>query len=303
MWLVKWFRRTIGKGLLSLSMSTQCREYQTSSCSLNHKYITVAVEEYIVSEIILLDTIGMRSTDPFPFDNIDRLSLVTPCRLLIENEKSVCHDDDRIPWNCSLLWTRKYRIHYSDVIMSAMAYQITSLSIVYSTVCSAVDQRKHQRSASLAFVRGIHRWPMDSPHKGPVTRKYLPLITSSYVDPLGMGKYRPHTQTKPSYFHGDTRATAVQVYITSTGIVMRLLLSQWINPKWFWCTHHPESKVHEANMGSIWGQLDLAKPHVGPMNFAIWTYVHKNRNVTRTTVSILSGFYAICCHNYESGHL
>ena len=38
-------------------------------------------------------------------------------------------------------------------------------------VCSGADQRKHQRPASLAFVRGIHRWPVDSPHKGSVTRK------------------------------------------------------------------------------------------------------------------------------------
>ena len=55
--------------------------------------------------------------------------------------------------------------------MSAMASQITSLTIVYSTVYSGTDQRKHQNSASLAFVRGIHRWPVNSPHKGPVTRK------------------------------------------------------------------------------------------------------------------------------------
>ena len=61
--------------------------------------------------------------------------------------------------------------HYNDVIMSAMASQITSLTIVYSTVYSGTDQRKHQSSASLAFVRGIHRWPVNSPHKGPVTRK------------------------------------------------------------------------------------------------------------------------------------
>ena len=33
------------------------------------------------------------------------------------------------------------------------------------------DQRKHQSSVSLAFVRGIHRWSVNSPHKGPVTRK------------------------------------------------------------------------------------------------------------------------------------
>ena len=36
------------------------------------------------------------------------------------------------------------------------------------------DQRKHQRSASLAFVRGIHRGPVNSPHKWPVTRKMFP---------------------------------------------------------------------------------------------------------------------------------
>ena len=65
-------------------------------------------------------------------------------------------------------------MHYGDVIMSAMASQITSLAIVYSTVSSGADQRKHQSSASLAFVRGIHRWPVNSPHKGPVTRKLFP---------------------------------------------------------------------------------------------------------------------------------
>ena len=61
--------------------------------------------------------------------------------------------------------------HYNDVIMSAMASQVTSLTIVYSTVYSGADQRKHQSSASLAFMRGIHRWPVNSPHKRPVMRK------------------------------------------------------------------------------------------------------------------------------------
>ena len=64
--------------------------------------------------------------------------------------------------------------HYNEVIMSALASQITSLTIVYSTVCSGVDQRKHQSSASLAFVRGIHRWSVNSPHKWPVTREMFP---------------------------------------------------------------------------------------------------------------------------------
>ena len=65
----------------------------------------------------------------------------------------------------------KYWYHYSGVIISAMASQITSLAIVYSTVYSGADERKHQSSASLAFGRGIHRWPVNSPHKRPVTRK------------------------------------------------------------------------------------------------------------------------------------
>ena len=58
--------------------------------------------------------------------------------------------------------------------MGAIASQITSLMIVYSIVYSDVDQRKHQSSASLAFVRGIHRGPVNSPHKWPVTPKMFP---------------------------------------------------------------------------------------------------------------------------------
>ena len=59
--------------------------------------------------------------------------------------------------------------HYSDIIMGAIASQITGLTIVYSTIYPDADQRKHQSSASLAFVRGIHRG-----HKGPVTQKMFP---------------------------------------------------------------------------------------------------------------------------------
>ena len=66
------------------------------------------------------------------------------------------------------------RNHHSDVIMGAMESQITSLTIVYSTVYSGAHQRKHQRSASLAFMWGIHRWPVYSPNKWSVTRKMFP---------------------------------------------------------------------------------------------------------------------------------
>ena len=82
----------------------------------------------------------------------------------------------QVPSRCILLWMydRLCPHHYGDVIMSAIASQITSLTIVYSAVYSDADQRKHQGSASLAFVRGIHRGPVNSPHKWPVTRKMFP---------------------------------------------------------------------------------------------------------------------------------
>ena len=58
--------------------------------------------------------------------------------------------------------------------MGEIASDITSLAIVFSTAYSVTDHRKHQSSASLAFVRGIHRWPVNSPHKWPETRKMFP---------------------------------------------------------------------------------------------------------------------------------
>ena len=78
-------------------------------------------------------------------------------------------------------------IHYNGVIMGAIASQITCLTIVYSTVYSDAGQRKHQSSASLAFVQGIHRGPVNSPHKWPVTRKIFPfddVIMSTKTRPV-----------------------------------------------------------------------------------------------------------------------
>ena len=64
--------------------------------------------------------------------------------------------------------------HYCDVRMSPTASQITSLTIIYSTIYSGRDQRKHQSSVSLAFVWGIHCTSVNSLHKWPVTRKMFP---------------------------------------------------------------------------------------------------------------------------------
>ena len=73
--------------------------------------------------------------------------------------------------------------HYNDIIMSAMASQIIRVSSAYPTVCSDVDQRKHQSSASLAFVREIHLWPVNSPPKGSLKREKFP------VDGVTMWRY------------------------------------------------------------------------------------------------------------------
>ena len=83
--------------------------------------------------------------------------------------------------------------HSSDVIMSAMAFQITGVLIVYSTVCSGEDQRKHQNSASLVCVREIHRWPVNSPqspvnspHKSQWRGTCFHLMTSSWKQEIYM---------------------------------------------------------------------------------------------------------------------
>ena len=78
---------------------------------------------------------------------------------------ALTHRYETSPLDCRFAST-----HYCDVIMGTMASQITSLTIVYSTVYSDPDQRKHQSSASMAYVRG----PVNSPHKRSVIRKIFP---------------------------------------------------------------------------------------------------------------------------------
>ena len=79
--------------------------------------------------------------------------------------------------------------HYTDVIMGTIASQINSFTIVYSAVYSDADQRKYPSSALLAFVWGIHRRPVNSPHKGPVTREMFPF------DDVIMDYIRSHSKT------------------------------------------------------------------------------------------------------------
>ena len=84
----------------------------------------------------------------------------------------------RLPWNGRLAnQGLMSSIHYNDVIMSAMAFQFTSLTIVYSTAYSRrIKETSRLRVTDLCG--GIHRWPLNSPHKGPVTRKIFPFDDS-----------------------------------------------------------------------------------------------------------------------------
>ena len=88
--------------------------------------------------------------------------------------------------------------HYNDVIMTTIASQITSLAVVYSTLYSDADQRKHQSSASLAFVWGIHRDRWIPRTKGELRGKCFHLMTSSCVI-TNCGEH-PHIPSHPFFF-------------------------------------------------------------------------------------------------------
>ena len=90
---------------------------------------------------------------------------------------------------------------YNDVIMSAMASQNHQSHDCLLRRYSGAAQRKHQSSASLAFVRGIRRWPMNSPHKGPVTRKMF--ITRDTYIPCRIFFLKYFCLVKRQYRHFD----------------------------------------------------------------------------------------------------
>ena len=116
-----------------------------------------------------------------------------------------------------IFWCRGRNIqwHYNDVIMGAIASQITSLTIVYSTFYSGADQRKHQSSASLVFVCGIQRWPVNSPHKGPAAEN----VSINFDDVImELGQY--HNCRWP----GDAR---IKVYNNNDDWLFRTNSTPW----------------------------------------------------------------------------
>ena len=120
-----------------------------------------------------------------------------PCKIEYHNSTPT----SKAIWQLFLLrklnrYSRVPVMHYDDVIIGTIASQITSLTVVYSTVYSDADQRKHQISASLAFVWGIHRWIPR--RKGQLRGKCFHSMTSSWY--YGV---RSQITNKPS--HKPTR--------------------------------------------------------------------------------------------------
>ena len=122
--------------------------------------------------------------------------------------------------------------HYDDVIMGAMASQITSLTIVYSTVYSSADQSKHQSSESLAFVWGIHRGPANSPHKWSVTRKMFPfddVIMISLIDDLAPNVAKPSAGAFQT-----TKSHVTRLFNVSTVRDLQYIFTDHKNPVKSW---------------------------------------------------------------------
>ena len=128
-------------------------------------------------------------------------------------------------------WTSPCRkIHYTDVIMSDMASQITSLKIVYSTDHSDADQRKDQRSASLALVRGIHRWPVNSPLKVQATLKMLPfddVITLKKLFCWSLLLFMSHDSTKQSPLFSQRRSCLLSLWWRYTSVMASQTNCNW----------------------------------------------------------------------------
>ena len=105
--------------------------------------------------------------------------------------------------------------------MSTMAAQITGVSLVYSAICSVADQWKYQSSTSLAFMRGIHRSPVDSPHKGPVTRKMFPFDDIIMIPSWNLCAYsvysRLHFQIRVTNYFLCPTSVDLQIAFESLG--------------------------------------------------------------------------------------
>ena len=198
------------------------------------------------------------------------------------------HSSDIHVWRSSSL-----PLHHFDVIMSTMTSQITSLTIVYSTVYSGAVQRKHQSSASLAFVRGIHRWPVNSPHKGPVSRKmfsfdgvimiriFAILQVTSHVSNI-KGWLRTGGPCEPALMILDSTACRPHLFSGPYIAVERLVDGWWILSSMLHCCSPLNQNtvcawycVYDSRITSIKFTLTWETQHL-PVSATYWTWCYLN---------------------------
>ena len=113
-----------------------------------------------------------------------------------------------------------------------IASQITSLTIVYLTVYSGADQRKHESSTPLAFVRGIHRGPVNSPHKWSVTRKMFPLdgVIMTFGSTQTQWIVGSRNQWEcPQFFRGNWQSPCITLTCKEAETALRSLLWMFEN--------------------------------------------------------------------------
>ena len=172
------FSEVCSQGPISGNDLAPDRREAISWTSVYSNMLSVSAHKFQERSLNKMDAVGKRDFSRLQFV----FFCLSPCNLRFNCISSFfAHSEISFsgPLHFSLAWLG----HYDDVIMMAIASQITSLTIVYSAVYSGAHQRKHQSSASLAFVWGIHRGPVNSPHKWPVTRKMFPfddVIMASY---------------------------------------------------------------------------------------------------------------------------
>ena len=157
-------------------------------------------------------------------------------------------------------------IHYNDVIMGAIAAQITSLSIVYSIVYSDADQRKHQSSASLAFVRDFTGDQWIPCTNGQLRGKCFHLITSSCTC--------RHSQ----FLHNEPPSTEVANHDLSRR-------SAYLPPKWY-----PIYGISQRTLPKYWD-------HFG--KFITRVYVLEVNHLSATMESDIVPVFYIFLTSYE----
>ena len=162
--------------------------------------------------------------------------------------------------------------NYSDVIMSTMTVQITGVSSVCSTLCSGADQSEHQSSAPLAFVRGIHPSPVDSPQRGPVMRKHVSISWRHHV-------FQNHETPANNVYIGTGSGRTIQNLLSHSGLKCQ---------PWTVCTQ----------LCSITARSRVENRHPIRQIIQIWKQTiicdaHENVNLERLLIKIVS-FILFC---------